>query len=160
MNLFIRPARPGDAALVLQFVRELAEYEKLADECVATEAMLDAALFGEHLRVFCDIAEWDGEPVGNAIWFLNFSTFTGRPGIYLEDIFVRPAFRGRGIGKGLMVHLAKRCIAEGWTRFEWAVLDWNTPSIDFYKSIGAELKSEWTLCRVSGDALERLAGGA
>ena len=81
MNLFIRPARPGDAALVLQFVRELAEYEKLADECVATEAMLDAALFGEHLRVFCDIAEWDGEPVGNAIWFLNFSTFTGRPGI-------------------------------------------------------------------------------
>ena len=159
MSFSIRAARPGEAALVLQFVRELAEYEKLGHECVTTEAMIDEALFGEHPRVFCDIAEWDGEPVGNAIWFLNFSTFTGRPGIYLEDIFVRPAFRGRGIGKGLMVHLAKRCITEGWTRFEWAVLDWNTPSIDFYKSIGAELKDQWTICRVSGDALNHLAGG-
>jgi GNAT superfamily N-acetyltransferase len=157
MNLFVRPARPGDAALVLKFVRQLAEYEKLSHECVTTEAMIDAALFGEHPRVFCDIAEWNGEPVGNALWFLNFSTFTGRPGIYLEDIFVRPEFRGRGIGKRLMVHLAQRCVAEGWTRFEWAVLDWNTPSIDFYKSIGAELKAEWTVCRVSGDALMRLA---
>jgi GNAT superfamily N-acetyltransferase len=157
VSLAIRSARPGDAALVLQFVRELAEYETLSHECVTTEAMIDAALFGEHPRVFCDIAEWDGEPVGNALWFLNFSTFTGRPGIYLEDIFVRPEFRGRGIGKRLMVHLAQRCVAEGWTRFEWAVLYWNTPSIDFYKSIGAELKAEWTVCRVSGDALMRLA---
>jgi GNAT superfamily N-acetyltransferase len=155
--LTIRAARPGDAALVLKFVRQLAEYEKLSHECVTTEAMIDAALFGEHPRVFCDIAEWNGEPVGNALWFLNFSTFTGRPGIYLEDIFVRPEFRGRGIGKRLMVHLAQRCVAEGWTRFEWAVLYWNTPSIDFYKSIGAELKAEWTVCRVSGDALMRLA---
>ena len=158
MTLTIRPARPGEAPLVLQFVRELADYEKLSHECVTTEAMIDDALFSPNPRVFCDIAEWDGAPVGNAIWFLNFSTFTGRSGIYLEDLFVRPAFRGRGIGKALMVHLAKRCVAEGWTRFEWAVLDWNTPSIEFYRSIGAELKDEWTICRVSGPALARLAG--
>lgn len=157
MSLSIRPARPGDAALVLQFVRELAAYEKLLHECDATEAMIDTALFGPQTRLFCDIAEWNGEPVGNAIWFLNYSTFTGRHGIYLEDLFVRPAFRGHGIGKGLMVHLARRCVSEGWTRFEWAVLNWNTPSIDFYKSIGAELKDEWTVCRVAGDALQRLA---
>jgi len=157
MSLSIRPARPGDAALVFEFVRELAEYEKLSHEVAATEALIDAALFGERPRVFCDIAEWDGEPVGNALWFLNFSTFTGRSGIYLEDLFVRPAFRGRGIGKALMAHLAKRCIAEGWTRFEWAVLDWNTPSIEFYKAIGAQLKDEWTVCRVSGGALGQLA---
>ena len=157
MTLSIRPARPGEAALVLGFVRELADYEKLTHEVETTEAMIDDALFGPSPRVFCDIAEWGGTPVGNAIWFLNFSTFSGRPGIYLEDLFVKPAFRGRGIGKGLMVHLAKRCIAEGWTRFEWSVLDWNTPSIEFYKSIGAVLKDEWTICRVNGDALKRLA---
>ena len=157
MSLAIRSARPGDAGLVLQFVRELAEYEKIAHECDATEAMIDAALFGPQTRLFCDIAEWNGEPVGNAIWFLNYSTFTGRHGVYLEDIFVRPAFRQKGIGKGLMVHLARRCVSEGWTRFEWAVLNWNTPSIDFYRSIGAVLKDEWTICRVSGDALQRLA---
>jgi GNAT superfamily N-acetyltransferase len=157
MSLAIRPARPGDTALVLQFVRELAAYEKLTHECVVTEAMIEQALFGPNTRLFCDIAEWNGEPVGNAIWFLNFSTFAGRHGIYLEDLFVRPAFRGHGIGKGLMVHLARRCVAEGWTRFEWSVLDWNTPSIDFYKSIGAQLKDEWTICRVSGDALKQLA---
>jgi GNAT superfamily N-acetyltransferase len=160
MTLSIRSARPGDAPLVVQFVRELAEYEKLSHECVTTEAMIEDALFSPQPRVFCDIAEWNGEPAGNAIWFLNFSTFTGRSGIYLEDIFVRPAFRGRGIGKALMVHLARRCVAEGWTRFEWAVLDWNTPSIEFYRSLGAELKAEWTICRVSGAALAKLGGGA
>lgn len=156
MTLTIRSAQPADAALVTQFVRELAEYEKLSHECVTTEGMIEDALFGESPRVFCDIAEWDGTPAGNAIWFLNFSTFTGRAGIYLEDIFVRPQFRKRGIGKALMVHLARRCVAEGWTRFEWSVLDWNTPSIEFYTSLGAELRKEWIICRVSGEALARL----
>jgi GNAT superfamily N-acetyltransferase len=155
--LSIRPARSGDAGLIIQFVRELAEYEKLDHEVEATEPMIDAALFGPNPRVFCDIAEWDGEPVGNALWFLNFSTFSGRSGIYLEDLFVRPAFRGRGVGKALMVHLARRCVAQGWARFEWSVLDWNAPSIAFYKSIGAQLKDEWTICRVSGEALAKLA---
>jgi GNAT superfamily N-acetyltransferase len=155
--LSIRPARPGEAGLVFQFVRELAEYEELTHEVEATEAMIDAALFGPNPRVFCDIAEWNGAPVGNALWFLNFSTFSGRSGIYLEDLFVRPAFRGKGIGKGLMVHLARRCVENGWARFEWSVLDWNAPSIAFYKSIGAQLKDEWTICRVSGEALAKLA---
>ena len=156
-SLAIRPARPGEASLVFQFVRELAEYEKLEHEVQATEAMIDAALFGEQPRVFCDIAEWDGEPVGFAVWFLNFSTFSGRPGIYLEDIFVRPAFRGRGVGKALMVHLARTCVENGWARLQWSVLDWNTPSIEFYKSLGGVLLDEWTVVRVSGDALTRLA---
>jgi len=157
MSLTIRPACPGEAGLVLQFVRELAEYEKLTHEVEATEAMIDAALFGPSPRVFCDIAEWGGEPVGIALWFMIFSTFTGRSGLYLEDLFVRPALRGRGIGKGLMVHLAKRCVENGWARFEWSVLDWNAPSIAFYKSIGAQLKDDWTICRVSGAALATLA---
>ena len=157
MSLTIRRARPGEAGLVLSLVRDLAEYEKLTHEVEATEAMIDAALFGPNPRVFCDIAEWDGEPVGNALWFLNFSSFSGRSGIYLEDLFVRPALRGRGIGKALMVHLARRCVAQGWARFEWSVLDWNAPSIAFYRSIGAQLKDEWTICRVSGAALAKLA---
>jgi GNAT superfamily N-acetyltransferase len=158
MSLFIRAARPGEAALVLGFVRELADYEKLTHEVDATEAMIDAALFGESPRVFCDFAEWDGEPVGFALWFLNFSSFRGKNGIYLEDVFVRPAHRGKSIGKALLVHLAQRCLSEGWARLEWAVLDWNTPSIEFYKAQGAALMDEWTICRVSGPALARLAG--
>ena len=155
--LSIRPARPGEAGLVLKFVRELAEYEKLTHEVAATEAMLDTALFGEPRRVSCDFAEWDGEVVGFALWFLNFSTFSGRAGIYLEDLFVRPAHRGKGIGKALMIHLARKCRENGWDHFQWAVLDWNAPSIDFYKSLGAVLLDDWTVCRVSGAALTRLA---
>jgi GNAT superfamily N-acetyltransferase len=157
MTLSIRPAQKGEAALVLQFIRELAEYEKLLAECVATEALIDAALFGETPRVFCDIAEWQGEPVGFAFWFLNFSTFSGKHGLYLEDLFVRPAHRGKGIGKALMIHLARQCEVHGCMNLQWAVLDWNTPSIDFYKSLGAVPKDEWTICRLSGDALARLA---
>lgn len=157
MGLTIRPAIAGDATLVLALVRELAEYERLAHAVDATAAAIDAALFAPSPRVFCDIAEWSGEPVGIALWFLNFSSFRGRNGIYLEDIFVRPAFRGRGIGKALLAGLARRCMAEGWTRLEWAVLDWNTPSIEFYKRQGAELLTEWTICRVTGEALARLA---
>jgi len=159
MSLVIRPARPGDAALALQFVRELAEYEKLTHEAVATEAMIDQALFGDKPLIFCDFAEWEGEAVGFALWFLNFSTFSGRAGIYLEDLFVRPSHRGKGLGKALMVHLARKCVENGWSRFQWSVLDWNTPSIDFYKSLGAVLMDEWTVARVSGDALARLAKG-
>jgi len=158
MTLAIRPARPGEAGLVLAFVRELAEYEKLSHEVAATEAMIDAALFGTQPRVFCDIAEWDGAPVGFALWFPDFSTFSGRTGIYLEDLFVRPAHRGNGIGKALMANLARRCAMNGWSRLQWAVLDWNTPSIAFYKSLGAVLLDEWTGVRISGEALEKLAG--
>jgi GNAT superfamily N-acetyltransferase len=159
MSLTIRRARPGEAGLVLALVRELAEYEKLLHEVEATEAMLDAALFGESPVLFCEIAEWQGEPAGFAVWFVNFSTFSGRPGIYLEDLFVRPAQRGKGIGKALLAHLAGQCVTNGWSRLQWAVLDWNTPSIEFYKSLGAELMDEWTGCRLTGPALTALARG-
>ena len=113
-------------------------------------------LFGPNPRVFCDIAEWDGQPAGFALWFYNYSTFRGRHGLYLEDLFVSPEFRGKGIGKALLQHLAKRCTDEGLARFEWWVLDWNTPSIDFYKAQGAQLMQEWTVCRVDGEALATL----
>jgi GNAT superfamily N-acetyltransferase len=160
MSLTIRRARSDEAGLVFTFVRELADYEKLSHEVEATEADIAEALFGESPVLFCDIAEWDGEPAGFAAWFVNFSTFSGRPGIYLEDLFVRPALRGKGIGKALLVHLAKQCVANGWSRLQWAVLDWNTPSIEFYKSLGAVMMDEWTICRLSGEALTRLAQGA
>ena len=160
MSLSIRRARPDQAGLVLGFVRELAEYEKLSHEVEATEAMIADALFGDDPRLFCAIAEWNGEPVGFAVWFLNFSTFSGRHGIYLEDLFVRPSHRGKGIGKALLVHLAKECVTNGWSRLQWSVLDWNTPSIEFYKSLGAVMMDDWTLCRVTGDALTSLAGKA
>ena len=158
MSLVLRAAAPADAALIFALVRELAEYEKLAGEVAATEQQIAAALFGSEPRLFCEIAEWSGEPAGFAVWFLNFSTFRGRHGIYLEDLFVRPAFRKRGIGKALMARLAKRCAEEGYARFEWAVLDWNAPSIAFYRSIGAQVMDEWKICRLSGDALQAFAG--
>jgi len=157
MAVQIRRARPGEAGLVLSFVRELAEYEKLLGEFEASEADIDAALFGDNPRLFCEIAEWQSEPVGFAVWFFNFSTFSGRPGIFLEDLFVRPGHRGKGIGKAMLVHLARACVANGWSRLQWTVLDWNTPSIEFYKSLGAVLMDEWTVCRVSGPALSALA---
>src|SRR5258707_9449563 len=159
MSLTIRRARPGEAGLVLSFVRKLAVYEKLFQEVEATEAMIEVALFGSNPRLFCEIAEWNGEPAGFAVWFINFSTFSGRSGIYLEDLFVRPAQRGKGIGKALLVHLAKACVANGWSRLQWSVLDWNAPSIEFYKSLGAVLMEEWTLCQVNGPALAALARG-
>jgi GNAT superfamily N-acetyltransferase len=159
MSLIIRRARPDEAGLVLSLVRELAEYEKLLHEVEATEAMISEALFGSNVRLFCDIAEWNGEAAGFAVWFTNFSTFSGRSGIYLEDLFVRPALRGKGIGKALLSHLAKQCVANGWSRLQWSVLDWNTPSIEFYKSLGAVLMDEWTVCKVAGPALTALAQG-
>ena len=157
MSVTIRPAAPADAGLVFAFVRELATYERLAQEVDATEGALAAALFGPNPRVLADIALWNGEPSGFALWFYNFSTFRGRHGIYLEDLFVRPAFRGHGIGRALLRHLARRCRAEGLARLEWWVLDWNEPALRFYRSLGAVAMDEWTVQRVTGAALERLA---
>ena len=157
MSLVLRAAALADAALIFALVRELAEYERLSHEVDATPEQIAAALFAPEPRLFCDIAEWSGEPAGFAVWFLNFSTFRGRHGIYVEDLFVRPAFRKRGIGKALMGRLAKRCVDEGWMRFEWAVLDWNAPSLAFYKSIGAQVMDEWRICRLSGEALQAFA---
>ena len=159
MSITIRAAKPADSALIFSLVRELAEYERLSHEVTATEQQIAAELFTPQPRLFCDLADWSGETVGFAVWFLNFSTFSGRYGIYLEDIFVRPAFRGKGIGKALMRYLAQRCVAQNFARFEWSVLDWNKPSIDFYRSIGADVLEEWRICRMSGESLEKLAGG-
>ena len=158
MSCAIRPARLGDEATVLAFVRELAEYEKLLDSVVATQDSLRTALFGPAPRVFCDIAEVDGEPAGFALWFYNYSTFLARHGIYLEDLFVRPRLRGHGIGRALLVNLAARTVREGCGRLEWAVLDWNTPSIEFYEGLGAQPMKEWQVYRLTGEALRRLAG--
>jgi GNAT superfamily N-acetyltransferase len=153
----IRPATPEDVGLILGFIRELAEYERLLDEVRSSEAELRAALFGPDPKVFADLAEWQGEPVGFALWYYTFSTFRGRHGIYLEDLYVRPEHRGRGVGKTLLVRLAERCAAESLPRLEWEVLNWNAPSIAFYESLGAVPQGEWTGYRLTGDALQDLA---
>jgi GNAT superfamily N-acetyltransferase len=158
VSLSIRAADQADAALIFALVCELADYEKLRSDVATTPQTLAAALFVNEPRLFCDIAEWNGEPAGFSVWFLNFSTFRGRHGIYVEDLFVRPAFRGNGIGKALMQRLARRCVEEGWARFEWAVLDWNAPGIAFYRSIGAQVMDEWKICRLTGKALQAFAG--
>jgi GNAT superfamily N-acetyltransferase len=160
--LEIRAAAPDDLPTILALIRALADYEKLADEAVASAAQLGAALFAPHPRVFCDLAEWrDGSgathSAGFALWFYNFSTFRGQHGLYLEDLFVRPAFRGRGVGAGLLRHLARRCVEENLGRFEWAVLDWNTPARGFYESLGARPLKEWIVHRLSDGALIELA---
>lgn len=157
-RLKIRAAAPADLSLILQLIRELAEYEKLAHEAQASEAALREHLFGP--RPYCEslIAELDGVPVGFALFFHNYSTFVGKPGLYLEDLFVRPAARGKGAGKALLVRLAQIALERGCGRFEWSVLDWNTPAIDFYRSLGARPMEDWTIYRLSGPALERLAG--
>jgi GNAT superfamily N-acetyltransferase len=155
-ELSIRAATPSDRDLVFSFIRDLAEYERLLDDVVATPDDVARALFAEHPRVFCDIAEWNGEAAGFALWFYNFSTFRGRHGIYLEDLFVRPHFRAKGIGKALLAQLAKRAVDEGCARVEWWVLDWNDPSIKFYESLGAIPMEEWTVFRLTGEALKRL----
>ena len=155
--LSIRPAERSDSALIFAFVCKLAEYERLLHKVVATEADLVRDLFGANPRVFCDLAFWDGAPAGFALWFHNYSTFRGRHGLYLEDLFVEPAYRGRGIGKALLKALAQRCQAEGFARLEWMVLDWNSPSIAFYKSLGAEAVDDWTVFRLSEEALNKFA---
>jgi GNAT superfamily N-acetyltransferase len=158
MPVTVRPATPADAGLIHQFILDLAEYEKLRDTVQATEGDTAAALFGDKARAFADIAEIDGEPVGFALWFYNYSTFVGRHGIYLEDLFVRPASRGSGAGKALLANLAKRCLDEGLGRLEWTVLDWNAPSIAFYDSLGAAAMDEWIIRRMTGEPLRKLAG--
>ena len=159
MSLLIRRAHPDETGVVYSLIREFAEYEKLSHEVEASETMIADALFCDNPILFCDIAEWNAEVVGFAMWFMNFSTFSGRPGVYLEDLFVRPGLRGKGIGKALLSHLAKECVANNWSRLQWSVLDWNTPAIDFYKSLGAVLVDEWKLCRLGGPALKALAEG-
>jgi len=155
----IRPAVPEDVPTILRFIRELAEYERALDQVEATEEDLERALFGPAPAVFAHLAEnEEGEPVGFALWFLNFSTWTGRHGIYLEDLYVTPEARGRGHGKALLAELARIAVERGYARYEWSCLDWNEPSIRFYKSLGAEAMTEWTGYRLSGRALRMVAG--
>lgn len=156
MSVSVRPAIPADAGLVFAFIQELAEYEKLSHEVEASEADLAAALFGRNPRAFCEIAEVDGEPAGFALWFYTFSTFVGRHGIYLEDLYVRPAFRRRGAARALISRLAARCDEERLGRLEWAVLKWNAPAIAFYEGLGAVAMDGWTVYRTDGEALARL----
>ncbi len=154
--LTIRPAGPEDVGLICGYIRELADYERLAHEVQATDADLAAALFCPQPKVFCELAQWSGAPAGFALWFYTFSTFRGRHGIYLEDLYVRPEHRGRGIGRALLTTLARRCAAEKLGRLEWAVLNWNAPSIAFYERLGARPMGDWTVYRLAGDALEVL----
>jgi GNAT superfamily N-acetyltransferase len=156
-GLQIRFATPEDVPLVLSFIRGLAEYERLASEVVATEAGLRESLFGPRPACEVLIASHDGLPAGFALFFHNYSTFLGRPGLYLEDLFVLPERRGKGIGKALLERLAALAVERGCGRLEWSVLDWNTPAIDFYKKLGAVPMEDWTVFRVTGDALKKLA---
>jgi GNAT superfamily N-acetyltransferase len=158
-QLRITPATESDLSLILSFIRKLAEYEKLSHLVIATEANIREHVFGTNPVAEVLLAYWDGEPVGFALYFRNFSTFLGQPGIYLEDLFVEPAYRGKGIGKALLARLAKIAMERGYGRLEWAVLDWNAPSIKFYRSLGAVPLDEWTGYRLTGDALSRLALG-
>ncbi len=153
----IVPATERDLPLVLDFIRKLAEYEKLSHQVVATIELLREGLFGECRVAEVVLAYLGEEPVGFALYFHNFSTFVGRAGIYLEDLFVEPHHRGKGIGKALLAHVANLAVQRKCGRFEWAVLDWNTPSIEFYKSLGAVPLDDWTLFRLTGDALQRVA---
>ena len=152
----IRPAGIGDVPDILRLIRALAEYEKLAHEVVATEAELRSSLFGARPAAEVLLAEVEGRPVGLALHYPNYSTFLGKPGLYLEDLFVEPAHRGQGIGKGLLTALAKLAVQRGCGRFEWSVLDWNAPAVEFYQSLGARPMSDWTIFRVTGEALRRL----
>jgi GNAT superfamily N-acetyltransferase len=153
VSFVIRRAEPKDAPAILRLIRELAEYERLLQEVEVDEARVRAALFAPHPKAFCDVAELAGRPVGCAIWFYSYSTFTGRHGIYLEDLYVEPEHRGGGIGKAMLATLAKRCVDEGLTRLEWSVLDWNEPSIGFYRSLGAVPMDDWVRYRLAGEAL-------
>ena len=156
--LSIRPATPQDTSLILDFIHDLAEYERAPEAAVATEADLLRDGFGPDPKFKCVIAEWERRPAGFAFYFYNYSTWQGRPGLYLEDLFVRPEYRGKGIGKALLVYLAQVALRENCGRFQWQVLDWNEPSIQFYESLGAKKLTEWLTMRVEGEDLEKLAG--
>jgi GNAT superfamily N-acetyltransferase len=160
MTLAIRPATPTDLPLIAQFIRDLAEYERLAHEVRFDEAVLGERLFGDRPYAEVLIGEIDGAPQGFALFFHNFSTFEGRPGIYLEDLFVRPEARGAGLGKALLQRLAKLAVERGCARLEWSVLDWNEPSIGFYRSLGARMMDNWTVMRLAGPALGQLGASS
>jgi GNAT superfamily N-acetyltransferase len=156
VSFVVRRAEPKDVPEILRLIRELAEYERLLDRVEIDEISIRETFFVDNPKAFCEIAEAAGGPVGYAIWFYSYSTFTGRHGIYLEDLYVEPAHRGAGIGTAFLKKLAERCVKEKLTRFEWSVLDWNEPSIGFYRSLGARPVGGWTGYRLSGDALARL----
>ena len=156
----IRPARPGDVAAIHRLVRELADYEKSLDQVAATSDDLRRSLFGGQPAVFAHVAEHEGAVAGFALWFLSYSTWTGRPGIYLEDLYVTPALRRHGYGRALLAELARTCVDRGYARLEWSVLDWNEPALGFYASLGAVAMDEWTVHRLAGPALAELASGA
>jgi GNAT superfamily N-acetyltransferase len=156
MSISIRRAVEGDEELVFGFISALADYEKLSHEVKATSRDIVRDLFGDSPRVFCEIAEIGGKPVGFALWYYTYSTFRGQHGIWLEDLFVDPACRGSGAGRALMAHLATKCHDEQLGRLEWWVLNWNQPSIDFYLSLGAVMQDEWSVCRLDKEALVRL----
>jgi GNAT superfamily N-acetyltransferase len=156
----IRPATPADVPTIIQLIRALSDYEKLSDQVVITEVQLREHLFGARPYAEVLLAEEAGRVVGYALFFHTYSTFLGRPSLYLEDLFVLPEHRGRGHGKGLLAWLARLAVERNCGRFEWMVLDWNTPAIQFYESLGAALAPEWKLCRMTGDALQRFAATA
>lgn len=158
-SLHLRAAQPGDVDAIHGLMRELAVYEHLLDVFVATPASVAEALFGAKPIAECLIAQWDGEPVGYALYFHNFSTFLGRPGLYLEDLFVLPSMRGKGLGQGLLRALARIAVERNCARFEWTVLDWNQPAIEFYEAQGATVMPDWRVVRMTGDALARFANG-
>jgi len=154
--MLIREASPADVPAIMQLIHDLAEYEKAPQEVETNEGEIAAALFADQPKVFAHVIDLDGEVIGMAIWFLNFSTWQGKHGIYLEDLYVKPEYRGRGYGLAMLKYLAALCVQRGYGRFQWWVLDWNTPAIEFYKSQGAIAMDEWTVYRVSGEALKRL----
>ena len=154
----VRPATRADVPLILTMIRELAEFERSLHEVQATEGLLTQNLFAEQPAVFCHIAEIDGEGVGFALWFVNFSTWVGKHGIYLDDLYVRPAARGGGVGTALLATLARICVDRGYDRLDWWVLDWNEKAIGFYESIDAIAMDEWTVQRLTGEPLRRMAG--
>ncbi len=155
----IRRAQAADVEAIVGLVHELAKYERAAEYCTLSEQQLTAALFGERPALFGHVAEIDGLVVGCALWFLNFSTWRGVHGIYLEDLYVQPAHRGRGLGRALLAALARECRAQGYARLEWSVLNWNAPSIGFYQALGAQPQDDWTVFRLTDDALSAVADG-